>query len=511
MWNGENGDNWDIYIRLLGTGSVSRLTTHPGVDASPAWSPDGRFVAFLRCAGEESGFYIVPALGGVEQKVAGTRCSDMPGRRLDWLHGSQSLVISDLDGSERRFALFRLDISTGARMKLFAAPAHSWGDGQPSVSPDGRLVAFVRRLSAVNTGIFAGPAAGGVARTVVIENQSIQGLAWTTDSRHIIFAGSRGHARGLWKAPVTGGAASLVAVPDELAVQPAVARNGTGLVYAHMVGTNHLYLVDLSEPDGLPRLFFGSTLTEAGAQYSPDGRSVAFLSTRSGSPEIWVGSAGGTSAAPVAPLGDAATGLPRWSPDGSKLTFDNHARGGGGVWVVNADGSGLRRLTTAGEDIMPTWSADGAWIYYAASGENGAGIFRVPSSGGRPERLTSTGGIRPLESPGGKWIYNCHGDGIYRFPSDGGPESEVLRPFPTSDWSYYTVTALGLYYLDRKNQEVRLLDPETGVSKRVLRLRQRPADGGRHGALSLSPDHRRLLIALAEPPQSDLKLAAGFR
>ena len=47
-WNGEKQENYDIYIKLIGVGPPLRLTTHPDADGSPAWSPDGRHIAFLR-------------------------------------------------------------------------------------------------------------------------------------------------------------------------------------------------------------------------------------------------------------------------------------------------------------------------------------------------------------------------------------------------------------------------------------------------------------------------------
>jgi len=52
VWNGPKQDNFDIYITLIGTENAVRLTTDPAADGSPAWSPDGRYIAFLRVVSE---------------------------------------------------------------------------------------------------------------------------------------------------------------------------------------------------------------------------------------------------------------------------------------------------------------------------------------------------------------------------------------------------------------------------------------------------------------------------
>ena len=71
-WDGEKRDNGDIYIKLIGTGGPPlRVTTDQAADYSPAWSPDGRFIAFLReLSGERAAVLLIPALGGPEHKVA---------------------------------------------------------------------------------------------------------------------------------------------------------------------------------------------------------------------------------------------------------------------------------------------------------------------------------------------------------------------------------------------------------------------------------------------------------
>jgi hypothetical protein len=65
-WDGEKRDNNDIYVKLIGTGGPPlRLTTDPAPDFSPTWSPDGRFIAFLRdLSPEKAAVLLIPALAG---------------------------------------------------------------------------------------------------------------------------------------------------------------------------------------------------------------------------------------------------------------------------------------------------------------------------------------------------------------------------------------------------------------------------------------------------------------
>jgi len=71
-WTGPKQDNRDIYVQQIGAGSPLRLTTDPLFDYNPVWSPDGRWIAFLRFASQagESELRLIAPLGGLERKLA---------------------------------------------------------------------------------------------------------------------------------------------------------------------------------------------------------------------------------------------------------------------------------------------------------------------------------------------------------------------------------------------------------------------------------------------------------
>ena len=67
-WNGEKEDNWDIYIKLIGSEPPFRLTTNKADERWPAWSPDGRQIAFCRdLGGGKRAMVLISPLGGPER------------------------------------------------------------------------------------------------------------------------------------------------------------------------------------------------------------------------------------------------------------------------------------------------------------------------------------------------------------------------------------------------------------------------------------------------------------
>lgn len=125
-WGGEKGDNFDIYIMLLGSGRPMRLTTDPAYDTNPAWAPDGRQITFIRKSETELAIFSVPALGGAERKLLSL------GPRTDWGAGIPSLAwtpdgeyiaCTEKRGQREPFDIFLLSPETGERRTPTSPPA----------------------------------------------------------------------------------------------------------------------------------------------------------------------------------------------------------------------------------------------------------------------------------------------------------------------------------------------------------------------------------------------------
>ena len=212
-------NNSDIYVKLIDTGEPLRLTDDPAPDHSPVWSPDGRYIAFMR-EGEHGGIYRVPALGGGEQKLAEIFPTggyyrgayyQFARNTLSYSPDGKYLAVADSNAAGEPFSIFLLEVETGEKRRLTYPPAASVGDDSPAFSPDGHTLAFAR-LMAGGKDIYVVPVAGGEPRPLTSESTVrpgafTDGLAWTPDGREIVFASNRTGSFLLWRVPVSGGAA----------------------------------------------------------------------------------------------------------------------------------------------------------------------------------------------------------------------------------------------------------------------------------------------------------------
>ena len=425
-WNGEGQDNFDIYLKLVSSSSRAlRLTTNKDVDYSPAWSPDGEWIAFCRGSDTRGGaVWMVPALGGAERKVVDLNALGSPwNRALAWSRDSKNLVVSvELAGQSKK-GLHLVNVDTGAVSQM-TTPAASEEDMYPAVSPNGRTVAFTRDVGRGVSSILLTPFAGGTPRTIPAPQARYvynARPAWTPDGSRVAFVSNAGGDYHLWLSPVQGSGApqEIAAVGD--GIQDAVFSATGQLGLVRQTEDSNIWTVDLrssvpNEPSKAKRIF-ASTRTEESPAVRPDGQQIAFASNRSGYGEIWNGRVDGSDLMQVSYLENPVTGSPDWSPDGRRIVFDSRAGGRPQLYIISADGGKAAALPTGeGMSVVPHWSPDGRYIYFSSDRTGRMEIWRVPSAGGVPEQITKEGGFAAAPSPDGAFIY---------YSSDNAPVSSL--------------------------------------------------------------------------------------
>lgn len=177
----------NIYTKLVGAATEIRLTNHPGTDYYPAWAPDGQYIAFYRDEPGASGFYIVSAFGGHERRIT-NKASEPSG--IAWLPDGRHLVASHFfEGSRgsRPLPLIEISLETGEERPITFPAARDVGDLWPAISPDGKTLAFLRvkNFRAVDV-CFAPLVSGPGPRCQPLQVNWPQGLAWTASGDGLI-------------------------------------------------------------------------------------------------------------------------------------------------------------------------------------------------------------------------------------------------------------------------------------------------------------------------------------
>jgi Tol biopolymer transport system component len=530
-WDGDKGDNVDVYNKDVGSETVLRLTSDPARECCPAWSPDGRSVAFIRLDGSRGTILVVPSVGGPERRLATLQA--WFGSGLTWSPDGRHLAYSEGAPGEGPFGISLLALDTLQAQALTRPAGKYLGDAFPAFSPDGQEVAFAR-LSAGGGLLFGAElslvaAGGGETRQVQYEPGLVGGLDWTPDGRELVYSAERQGVPGLWRVPVAGGTPHSAAHPDDPQLAPAmgaetvaevsdpfrvsVSRRGGRLAYARSASNTDIWGATLDErmrPER-PAALFASTRAEEAPQISPDGRRIAFSSTRaSGTPQIWACDRGGAGCVQLT-TSEQACGTPRWSPDGRHIVFDSPREGHSDVFTLDVETRLATRLTrTPGEESVPSWSPDGRSVYFASDRTGAWQVWRMPARGGPAAQLTRRGGFAAFESADGHVYYSrIRSPGIWRVPVAGGDEEQVLDVPPC--WGYWALGREGIFALTGKGVPapgIAFHPFRGGPPQAVVRLLGEPACG--EAGLTVSADGA-WLAYVDQVRTGDIMMIDGFR
>ena len=523
VWNGEKQDQFDIYVKSIGADPPRRLTWDAESECNLVWSPDGALIAFNHCRMGDTnpppgtGLYIIPPSGGIKRKVGYMdEGSKDFGRPFTWTSDSKAVIKEEVRGASCK--LVAMSVETGAEIHELTSWQPEIRDIDPCISPNGRTLAFVR---------YTGPGLGnlyllrldsklaphGQPERVTSENDFVANPLWNKNGTELLYTAGYQGERGLWRVSAhTGARGTQVPALERVGLQVALSRDGK-LAYARRYRDFDIWRAELDETPAHPKPLIVSTFSDQEPHYSRDGRRIAFQSNRSGAMEIWVSNADGTGAAQLTFL-HAQAGSLAWSPDGRQIAFDCRSGKTVDVYVVNRDDKKVRQLTTGpGFHITPAWSHDGKWIYFVSELKGRLEILKMRSSGGDPVQVTRAGGFFVYESVDGKSLFYAKDGGdpttLWRKSLETGKEEQIIESLRF--WSYFNVFDDGIYFAPARrkskfdNLEVAFYDFATGHVRTIADIPQWPGIG-----FSVSPDRKSILFAPSVTRGADLMLIENF-
>ncbi len=457
-WDAEGLGDFHIYIKPIHGDSLTPLTSGTEPTRSPAWSPDGRTIAYLQTLpAQNQAVMLVPANGGAPRQLT-TIGTNVVG--IAWTPDSRNLVVP-AGGGDHLLALFLVSAASGERRQL--TPGNSYF--YPAVSPDGRMLAFATDRQAGRYGAICtlalGPDFFPVGAVQVIQDSigpQVSWPTWSADGHSLFFIRQGGGKRTLLRVPVTGGKPQLVS------------EAGTNILFGQETSPGKLLLVAQREWDFLARVPPPNTDSASQAKpvplfkapeqgrdgsLSPDGRRIAFSSTCGNQSCFWLANADGSGAVRVEVPAGLNARQPTWSPDGrfvySSGLPDVGAKQRAQILRIATENRSSHPVAEPieldnADNMNPRISHDGQRIYFASNRSGTFRIWRAPISGGPPDAISppDEAWFRPVaeETPDGNDIYYTSTQGIWRLSRKTGVRELYLQV----DARGMRVKANGIYY-----------------------------------------------------------------
>jgi TolB protein len=183
---------------------------------------------------------------------------------------------------------------------------------------------------------------------------------------------------------------------------------------AYVTRVANRYTLRITDADGEGgQVALNSTQAIISPAWSPDGKSLAYVSFESGKAVVWSQDVATGERRAIANF-RGSNSAPTWSPDARTLAVTLSRDGGSQIYLMDPSGNNVRRVTQSSAiDTEPVFTPDGKSIYFVSDRGGSPQIYRVAAGGGNPERVTFTGSynISPAISPDGRTLVYVNRNG----------------------------------------------------------------------------------------------------
>jgi serine/threonine protein kinase len=484
---------------------------------SLSFSPDGNYVYFISAPRNNyyyKALYQVAVLGGATRKILADVDSPVAfspdGARIAYVRvvmkqGKVDLLTNNTEGSNERL------ISTAKMQELYYPLSRlAW-------SADGKSIILAARVDPDRSTLVEVPLSGGPEKALTAHNWGlVTDPVWLADHSGLVFVASEpgSNSEQLWLLPYPSGAARRITNDPNSYRGVSLSADSSMILATQRETTSNLWVA----PEGKAELARRITSNDKdydgidGLAWTPGGR-VVFTSYRGGNSDLWIT---GTDRSNTRQLthGEGLNFSPSVSPDGRTIAFISTRSGTESIWRMDIDGGNPVQLTRTGLEFFPKITPDGKDVIYQSRMRQG--IFKVPLTGGEPTEIIPDFAFQPSVSPDGKLLavtkerLDPPADYLDILPLAGGPsigkfDLPVLAM--TGNPSSWTHDSRGLMYLDSRDGVSNLwLQPLAGGKPRLLTN----FSSDRIYSFDWSADGKQLVVARGNS-SSDIVLISNFR
>jgi Tol biopolymer transport system component/serine/threonine protein kinase len=512
----------DVVVLPLGGGEPIRVASSDADEAQAAWSPDGSRIAYVSAKDHggrlaptlntsalelflNSNFgdiWVVPALGGSAAKLV------EDGHYPSWSPDGKRIVFMSNRGGEVK--LWTVSSEGGVPTPLTKTPRTI--DYQPAWSPDGEWIAYGSGVPTTsktdwrfNLSII--PAGGGEPSDLTSEFQYVTRPAWSADGKAIFFGAGQNGIVNIFRVPVEdgrrAGGLSRVTLGQGQDTGTTVSRDGRRLAFASL--HNELNIWELTLDGLVARAVTSGAGNPDSPHLSPDGKTLLVQSNQSGDFAVWTADLQGRYLSQLTP-GEDVEPSGRWAPDGARFAylFDRKLR-------IQSLGSLSAQETGVPLTGSMSWSPDGKTLALGATTSEEGEIRLYDVASGKTRTITDLKQKLddPTWSPDAKQIAFMLQRGqareIWVVSAEGGPARPLTKDLEDSHpfWSPKDPDTI-LFLRDHKR--LATLSVSTG---KVTLLPWTPEGSYVLDYPSWSPDGKRIYLSVAHKT-GDIYRLEGF-
>ena len=462
------------------------------------FSRDGTYIYFAAAENNsEPNIYKIPVLGGERRKLVangfGPISFSPKGDRFVFVREDSSLMLANEDGSNQ------VKLAT-------ASDGNAWW--LPAWSPDGKRIASGVYTVKDNT-IHLVEVSTETGQTSEIRSPvwlRISGLAWLPDGNGLLVGGrdSETQFSQVWRLSYPDG--KVMRVTNDVTSYDGLSltADGNSAVSVQVNRLANIWVGDQSNPLASRQITTETNRDEglSGVAWAPDD-SIIYTTRVGAFQDLWSVGHGGSDNKQLT-FDSKSNFSPAVSPDGRFIAFVSTRSGDPNIWRVDRDGSNAVQLTSdPGIEGQPVFSTDGQWVFYHLEDtEKKMTIWRVRTTGGTPERLTDAESSRPIVSPDGRSIafrFGTTGPGeapsVAVMTLDGGRSIQQLTLPAVANARYFKWSADGKSFI--------YVDTVAGSS----RLFSQPINGGEPKQLAEFKDKR--IYSFDVSPKGAIALSLG--
>ena len=425
-----------IFIKNLTSGNERRLTSSDNDDIQPSWTPDAKAVLFVRA--KQAKVKLEPG------DVFGS-FFDGDIWSIDLATGSERRLIAnafnpDCSPDGKRIAF---DASLAGPRRIWATDSRGYNPQQltsdvsegishvrPRWSPDGTRVVF-QSVERTKFDVRVVDLARG--RATWVTNDAVQDLnpVWSSSGRFIYFSSYRGGGINIWRVAMST-EGTPAGAPQQLTngagqdVEIAISRKASRLAFSILRQNADIWRLPVSpatgKPAGAPIEVITTTREDSRGVWSPDSKTIAFNSDRTGEMNIWLHSIESAQTRQLT-KGSGGDFQANWSPDGKRIAFFSSRAGTADIWCVEVESGELKRLTKSDSvDVNPFFSPDGEMIAYNSDQSGRPEVWVMNADGSDARQLAGVGLVGHFMQwqPGGDAL-------IFRCPGGGRPVTMKVR------------------------------------------------------------------------------------